>query len=237
MAGIAASFASGSRGGWLAIPLLLTLLIYWSLGKKLLRLIAFSSLALLLALTWIFASQIGLNQRLGNLKNEVETYQDNRDTSTGVRWQLYKAAADVFVRHPIFGVGPEGFAQEMRPLKEAGKLTPLAADTGRGEVHNDLLSKAAGMGILGVLAMLMIYYVPLNLFWRVRKSAIPLVRKSALLGIVFVGAFMVFGLTVEFLNLTLVAAFYAFTVAVLLAACYNIHHGEQFTASNKDKHV
>jgi hypothetical protein len=43
---------------------------------------------------------------------------------------------------------------------------------------------------------------------------------------VFVSGIFVFGLTVEFLNLTMAAAFYSFTVAALLAACYNVHHGE-----------
>ena len=46
------------------------------------------------------------------------------------------------------------------------------------------------------------------------------------MGVVFVGGFLVFGLTAEILNLTLAIAFYSFTLAVLLAYCYNIHHAK-----------
>jgi hypothetical protein len=58
------------------------------------------------------------------------------------------------------------------------------------------------------------------------KSSVLQIRKAGLLGLVFVSGFIVFGLTSEALNLTMATAFYALTVAVLLAACLNIHHGE-----------
>jgi len=39
-------------------------------------------------------------------------------------------------------------------------------------------------------------------------------------------------LTVEILNLTMATAFYSFTVAVLLAACYNVHYRVHWCDSN-----
>jgi len=151
---------------------------------------------------------------------DVRDYQQgNRDTSIGIRWQLYGAALDIFSRHPLVGVGPAGFAREMQPMMEAGKLTPEAAHYGRGEVHNDVLSKTAGMGVFGLAAILALYLVPLRMFWQATRSTTREVRRAGILGLTFVGGIAIFGLTVEFLNLTMAAAFYAFTVAVLLAAC------------------
>lgn len=229
IAGVWASLASGSRGGWLAIPLFIGLFFYFSMGKVSLKMITVSLLAATLAMTTGYFAVSTFHQRVNQLAHDVMTFdQGNRDTSTGIRWQLYKAAADVFYRHPFTGVGPEGFASEMQPMVEAGKLTPNASYLGRGEVHNDILAKAAGMGVLGLIAILAGYLVPLRLFWRATKSGSDRVRRSGILGIVFVSGVFVFGLTVEFLNLTMATAFYSFTVAVLLAACYNIHHGEPF---------
>lgn len=74
-----------------------------------------------------------------------------------------------------------------------------------------------------LVAILAIYFVPFRLFWRATKSAVAAVKCAGILGITFVSGFFVFGLTVEVLNLA--TAFYSFTVAVLLAACYNVHHG------------
>ena len=238
LAGLAASIASGSRGGWLAIPVFIAIFVYFKASGVSLKLVLASLLAGLFAIMIAYFGSTVFHQRVHDLANDIIVLDHgNRDTSTGIRWQLYKAAMDIFSHHPIFGVGPEGFAREMKPMMEAGKLTPLAADLGRGEVHNDILSKSAGMGVFGLIAMLAIYFVPLRLFWRATKSASAQSRQAGILGIAFVSGFIVFGLTAEILSLTMASAFYSFTVAVLLAASYNIHHGQQFADKNKDNHV
>ncbi len=224
-AGITASIGSGSRGGWLAIPIYIALIVYFRRGKIFPK-VAVSGLAVGIAVAVLLCStHAGVSQRLNQVGSDVNSFETGqRDTSVGVRWQLYKAAVEVFVRHPIFGVGPEGFAAEMKPMAEAGKLTAMAADLGKGEVHNDILSKAAGMGIFGLLAILAVYFIPLKLFWRAAHSTNESIKRGGLMGVMFVSGFVVYGLTVEFLNLTLATAFYSFTIAVLLAFCYNIHH-------------
>ncbi len=228
IAGLAASFASGSRGGWLAIPAITLLSLYlfrshlsW---KK--TLLASLILAIVGVLTISYNGMV--KQRVVDLQTDIKAAQEGSslDTSLGIRWQLYRAAMEIFMRNPLFGVGPEGFAKEMKPMQEAGLISSLAADLGRGEVHNDILAKAAGMGSLGVIAIMALYAVPLMMFWGATKSAQREVRRTGILGIVFVSTIAVFGLTVEFLNLTLVAAFYAFTVAVLLAACHSLRNNE-----------
>lgn len=227
IAGVWASLASGSRGGWLALPLFIGIFFYARMGRVSLKMIAASLFVAVLAMTAGYFAIGTFHQRVNELVHEATTFeQGNRNTSIGIRWQHYKAAFDVFSRHPFAGVGPEGFASEMQPMAEAGKLTPDAASVGRGEVHNDILAKAAGMGLLGLIAILATYLVPLRLFWRATKSGSDRIRRSGILGMVFVSGIFVFGLTVEFLNLTMAAAFYSFTVAALLAACYNVHHGE-----------
>lgn len=228
IAGVTASFSSGTRGGWLAIPVFMMIFLYFRTSKISLRALVASILMMLFAAVIAYFASSTIQQRAQALVNDIAVFDHgNRDTSTGVRWQLYKAAVDVFSRHPFFGVGPEGFAQEMQPMMEAGKLTPEAAELGRGEVHNDILSKAAGMGLPGLAAILSVYLIPLALFWRATKSSSRQAKRAGVMGVAFVSGFFIFGLTVEFLNLTLATAFYSFTVATLLAACYNIHHREQ----------
>lgn len=224
VAGVAASFGSGSRGGWLAIPVFLMVFLYFNRNRLPFRMMAGVVVLAIASMAGLYASNATVNERVGQMASDIRNYQaGNRDTSIGVRWQLYAAAVDIFIRHPIVGVGPTGFAREMQPMMEAGKLTPEAAHFGRGEVHNDVLAKTAGMGLFGLAAILALYLVPLGMFWKAAQSAIREVRRTGILGVTFVGGMAVFGLTVEFLNLTMAAAFYAFTVAVLLAACNGIH--------------
>ncbi len=227
IAGLAASFGSGSRGGWLAIPVFIAIFFYFKTSRISPKIVLAGLFSAVLIITSAYFGSATFHRRVIELASDVTAFnQGNRDTSTGIRWQLYKAAVDVFSRHPIFGVGPEGFALEMPPLMEAGKLTHEAAELGRGEVHNDILSKAAGMGMFGLIAILAIYVVPFRLFWQATKLPLRQTRRAGILGVTFVSGFFVFGLTVEILNLTMATAFYSFTVAVLLAACYNIHNLE-----------
>ncbi len=231
IAGIAASLASGSRGGWLAIPVFIAIFVYFRAAWFSPRTIAFTALSGGVLVALLYSPGANVHQRTHEFAKDVTVFdQGNRDTDTGIRLQLYRAAADVFLRHPIFGVGPEGFAREMQPMVDAGKITPVAAEYGRGEVHNDLLAKAVGMGVFGLLAMLAVYIVPFRLFWQATRLASDQAKRAGILGLTFVSGFFVFGLTVECLNLTMATAFYSFTVAVLLAACYNIHQGEQVTS-------
>ncbi len=75
-------------------------------------------------------------------------------------------------------------------------------------------------------------------FWKVTRSVSAQVKLVGVLGIVIVSRLFASGLTVEILKLTMAIAFYSFTVAVLLAFCYNIHHkiGSSRAGSNKDIH-
>ncbi len=230
IAGTSASFLSGSRGGWVAIPVFVIILVHLFTTAKSLKTLMFSAIAAALISSLLYFANSTLQQRMNELAYEIVSLeQGNKDSSTGIRLQLYRAAIDMFLRHPAFGVGPGEFAQEMQPMMEAKKITPSAAEMGRGEVHNDILCKTAGMGVFGLAAILSIYFVPMWLFWRATKSDARHVRRAGILGVVFVTGFFVFGLTVEILNLTMAIAFYSFTVAALLAVCYNIHSGKNLS--------
>lgn len=133
IAGLAASFASGSRGGWLAIPVFIGIFFYFKMNQVSWRMVLASAVSSTLAIVMAYSVSVSVHQRVNDFANDVAAFeQGNRDTPTGIRWQLYKAALDVFSRHPVSGVGPEGFALEMKPMQEAGQITP--AEIGRAHV-------------------------------------------------------------------------------------------------------
>lgn len=226
--GLFAAFQSGTRGALLAIPVFVAIYLY-SKGVRLTFKSLLASVVMggaVISVAYVFSPTV--QDRLHQMETDVATYdQGNRDTSTGIRWQLYQAAAAIIIEHPVFGVGPGGFALQMAPMADAGKITPMAAELGRGEVHNDILKKTADLGIFGLAAIFAVYLVPFWLFGKASKSTSRQIQRAGILGMVFVSGFMVFGLTAEVLNLTMTIAFYSFTVAVLLAYCYNTHHAEQ----------
>lgn len=224
IAGLSTSLMSGSRGGWLAIPVFLA--IYYLLNAARLplkKVLVGAGVALAVATATYCLSDIA-RMRVQQVVADVDAYrQGNRDTSVGIRLQLYQAAVEVFFRNPVYGVGPEGYANEMQRMLDEGRVSELTAAMGKAEVHNDILSKAVGMGVFGLAAILALYWVPFHLFWRAAKVLSGVPKRAAEMGLLFVGGFFVFGWTVEILNLTMAAAFYSFSVAVFLAICYNVH--------------
>lgn len=228
--GLLAAVHSGTRGALLAIPVFIVIYLYSRNSRLSFKMLALSLALGVAVISLAYLSSPTERQRLQQLSNDVFTYdQGNRDTSTGVRWQLNKAAVEIFLSHPIVGVGPEvvggkpdGFAKEIQKMWEAGKLSKGAAETGRCcQAHNEILAKAADLGLLGVAALLALYLVPLKFFWRAAKAARHETRQAGILGVTLVSGHFIFGLTVGLLGLTMTAAFYAFSVAVLLATCYN----------------
>jgi O-antigen ligase len=222
-AALFASIESGTRGGWIALPLVA--LAWWLLrgrgrwswrpGAALVGLVA-----ILAVVSYFFVGKV--HDRMVDFYTDVVSlFHDNLDTSLGLRLQIWRVAIDLFAQNPIFGVGPDEFKNSILTFFDLDVITREAAHTGGAEVHSQILLHAVSLGIFGVAAIVSIYVVPLALFIRAARSgagAAPFVRSAAIMGGCFVISFLVFGLTIEIFNLKLIATFYSLTVAVLLAA-------------------
>jgi O-antigen ligase len=227
IAGIYSSIQTGSRGGWIAIPVLATIFVLCrSKDKTLVRgafviaLIALASLA-----SYIVSGEI--HHRIDDIYGDIVAFtQGNEDTSIGIRFQHWKVAIFLFKQNPIFGVGPDGFSQMMVPFAQSGFITKKAAYQGMGEVHNEILAATVRFGVFGLASILSIYIVPLVIFAQTVKSGSHLKKTAGMLGLCLVTGFLIFGLTVEILDLKMTAAFYSLTVAALLAAATNSHNSD-----------
>lgn len=226
-AGIYSSIQTGSRGGWVAVPVLA---IIWTLYHSKEKTLTKSALVIALIVSASFVSYIlfdEIHNRIdGIYRDLVAFYHGDKDTPIGIRFQHWKAAVYLFTRSPIFGVGPDGFSQMMGPLSQAGFITKEAAYEGMGEVHNEILAATVRLGLLGLASILSIYFVPLVIFAQTVKSGSHLKKTAGMLGLCLVTGFLIFGLTVEIFDLKMTAAFYSLTVAALLAAATNSHNSD-----------
>jgi O-antigen ligase len=227
--GLNATLLSGERGVWLAIP---PAVITWMalIGKGLNRgTVAAVSLGLVVVMTGLYASVPEVHLRVNALATDIATLRTNPNSDTGKRLQIYRSALHVFAKNPVFGIGPNQFARVAPQLAKEGYLTAEALPDAKAEVHNEILAHSAALGIFGLIAILLIYFVPLGLFFRAARGAGRIVRRSGMLGACFVVSFIVFGLTVETFNLDMVVTFYALTVAVLLAIATNAENDRPLT--------
>lgn len=103
-------------------------------------------------ITWVFISALTnglINYRYTNRNAAGEVEED---LATG-RLELIETELEVFYHHPLIGVGV-GKAREYR-TEETGVITAT---------HNELTRMLAEHGLLGIIAILILIFVPL-LFW------------------------------------------------------------------------
>jgi O-antigen ligase len=217
-AGLAASLVSGARGGWIAIPVV-AVLILWERGRgKSMHWKVLMPVAIVALLALVYGTSGTVRERIEMVSSDLTQYtHGNRDTSVGIRLQLYDVACELIGRNPVLGLGGDGFRDEMHAMARQGALTPIAAQFGEGETHNQLLAYLVNYGIVGGIALLAIYVVPAVFFASRLKSASATARRTALMGLSFVVMFFVFGLTVETFDLKSQVSAYATLLAMLAA--------------------
>ncbi|VVE89361.1 O-antigen ligase family protein [Pandoraea bronchicola] len=230
-AGCYASWASQSRGGWIALPCLLAVWFFWhkhpvSMGRR-----AAIALIALVLLTSAFASSM-VRERFEAIRTDlIGLYAGQPDSSTGIRLELWKAAGKLIEAKPLLGLGAHGYRDAMPAMAAAGILTPLAADYGKGEVHNQILAYVVDYGLVfGLLSILGVYIGPAYFFVRSAKIRHrPREHRAALMGLMTAVAFAIFGLTVETFNLKVTVGFYSTMVALFAAFAYPVDNSVRTT--------
>ena len=217
-----ASIASGSRGGWIALPPLLATWIWYSRSevrrKDLLLMIA----ALMIV---VFFGYDEINHRISALRKDLLDIQaGTSDSSLGIRLQHWQVGIRMFIDNPLFGAGLGSFNHYAEHFVSQGLLTPLAAEYGSGEMHNELVSKLAQTGLIGAIGSFAIYLIPFLMFISRLDDCDLFGRRSAQMGVSVVVSFFIFGLTVEIFSLKMTTSFYALIITILLAAA--LHRGK-----------
>ncbi|MGN6650992.1 O-antigen ligase family protein [Trinickia sp.] len=212
VAGCYASYASGARGGWLAVPFLVWAAItgrHWFVKARL------PVLCVLVVCLAGVASTSVVRTRVLAIGSDLHALkQGDSDTSTGTRLDLWHAAVRLYAQHPVFGVGRGRLESAMRSLVEKGEGPPEIIN---GRAHSEFFSVLAEMGTVGVFALFSLYAGTFVPFWRERHNKDAHIATAAYMGMMLVGTTVICGLTIDVLTLVMNAAFFALTGATLLA--------------------
>lgn len=214
---VCATWLSETRSSWMLLPILglvfLLGLRNWRRRHKVYCALAVGvALIVSAAAIWTFSS------RMQEITHDVQGFATsaNRDTSFGIRLQLWHASILMFEKSPIVGIGPSKFREELRVLQGQGIVTQEVVD-GFGEPHNDLLAALSGYGLLGLLSMLTLYLLPAAVFFRRLASDDRVIRVGAQMGLLFCLSYCAFSLTeMMFRNMRSVPT-YALIMVTLIA--------------------
>ena len=219
LCGIVVSLLSTARGGWVALPVLLIVILYiyrHSLSKRFL--LTFFGI--------IVVASIGISQmpnnrimeRINVAQKDIQLYLDNHDgnTSLGARFEMWKSALEMAKEKPLFGWGIQG-ATEKRKLDTKEKI--VTGDIGQfTHAHNQYLDDLSKRGVVGLLALLAVLFIPLRAFMKKLNTTNDEVKLIATLGVAHILSVMIYGLSQGFLVHNSGTIFYFFLTIVFYAA-------------------
>ncbi|MGY4877620.1 O-antigen ligase family protein [Vreelandella aquamarina] len=222
--GVLGSLFSGSRGGWIGLPLVL-LVLYRGYGRHLtVRLKAAAGVLILLGAGTVYGvPQLGVQERVHQAVSDVQLYisGENRATSVGARFDMWRGAALLIAEKPLTGWGSNGYAEAMSELGENGVIGSYAAQF--EHAHNEFIDALAKRGLPGLVALLALYLVPMRLFYQGFDGPIHQ-RAVAVAGVLLPVTYIDFGLSQSFLTHNSGIMMYAFLLVVLWG--YFSHHAK-----------
>ena len=218
--GLLGSILSGSRGGWVLFPVILfvgyrifrdwfSARIKWGMA-----------LALCLLISFCLIPQSGVPQRISQAKNDVQLYftGENKVTSLGHRFEIWKSSIDSFIKKPVFGWGNHGVRLSQEQQYKSGLITKAAYDF-NGHAHNQFLDEMAKRGIIGLSALLALFLFPLTTFKKQLTTAVSAEAKTlAACGVILVLSTIDYCLSQAFLNHNSGIVFYCLSVILIYSS-------------------
>ena len=227
LAGIVGSIISVSRGGWLVLPVCGCLFLYhYSKGRGA-RYMATLLSALLIVSTLAYTlPNSRVPERIAIAVNEIKQFQSRETvtTSIGQRMEMWRTAWVMSNDNIWLGMGRSGYLAAKQQLADEGKLNALVKNY--TNAHNDYLDTLVKRGIVGVMALLALFLIPLSLFGRALRHSAPAAQPYALAGVILCTCYMIFGLTTSSLTLNIGIIMLVFPMVMLWSM---LRHQERTT--------
>lgn len=214
--GVVASLLSGTRSGWIGFPfVIVALYIFYAdhFPKNYVRTGLLVALGLLLMV--VMMPQTNVLNRVKAAASDIQNYIDgNAKTSVGLRFEMWRTGYHAFLEKPIIGFGEEAFYEyQKRVVEEHGIHKNVLTFN---HLHNQYVEELAKRGLLGFIALLLLFFIPLKMFSKRLRSSDE-VRALAAAGFVVVICMVDFCLTQAMLRITSGATFFAFNLVVIWA--------------------
>jgi O-antigen ligase len=144
---------SGGRSGMVMFVALFVLFVFQRIRRRGLAILV---CAIVLPTVFITAykTQSYFAERVDVAMSDMRSFNDNPDTSVGLRLVYWTTSFHVFTAHPLIGVGSGDFQREYT----AAKPVKWAATPDSFNPHNQFLMTAVTTGLIGLALLLAIFY-------------------------------------------------------------------------------
>ncbi len=224
ISGVFASVLSGSRGGWVAVPFFVLVFFWYIKPHFSLKLKLVTTVMVFSILGGLYAvPQTKVSDNIDKTIESIQQYSGSeitsgrRSTSVGTRFEMWQAAWKIYQDNPVLGVGWGHYEETAQKQVDQGLRNRSAAS--HDHPHSQYFSALANGGTVGFIALMMLYLVPTWLFVKyIKQGGTADIRRLALAGLVLIVAYMAFGLSEPMLFRSRSVNFFAFYLAVFMAA-------------------
>lgn len=217
--GVGLILGSGTRGSWLAIPLIIT---FWLItnrqymsGKRIY--IGVTVLAMMAVMAYMIFPSVSM--RFLSIFNEIKGWLNHSviDSSAGIRLTMWKMSWALFQHNPLLGYGDTG----VRNFLNEPWVTSVSTSVAKQTIfccgpHNEFLANLLRSGILGGISVLGLLIYPIYLFAPYLKSKNTQIVLAAQIGISYLMVMSVCSMSMEVFNLKYDSSFYALVIAGLV---------------------
>ncbi len=234
LVGLILVVGSQTRASWIALGISILVWIFFNykqMTKVFIKNSIFVFSLFLLFVLFLFPNIIDRFSR-GLLEVKNWFIGSNIDSSTGVRFSMWKIAWQLFLHNPIFGYGDQGYTVFL----DKPWFSSTASDFAKKTMaccgpHNELLANMLRSGILGGLSILCLFFIPLVLFFINAFDGNTRISEASRLGISYIITVMICSISIEVFNLKYTSTFYGLTIAGLFAQIFS----EKIKASETGK--
>ena len=221
LSGLYLSVMSGSRTGWLALPLFLLIWIrffawqqYGKVKAILGALLFMGGILLLIPLQPVLVEKIYL------ALSEVRNYHWNTlnpDNSVGMRISFYRMAVFYFFENPLKGWGDLGWMELINSPEISQYATAFTKDYAKNGFHNEVFTSAVRSGIWGLISSIALLFIPVFFAINIQsKSSSYTLKFLTLFLLIFMSHLIVAGMTTEVTNLVFLASFIGLSLSIFI---------------------
>lgn len=220
-----AAILSTARGAWLAAPVIILLLVLFTLKAGAIRpkQLVVAGTVLLIAIIITPAKDV-IQERYEEAVDEVSLFYSGEKfaTSVGGRLAMWDVAFKVWGAHPLVGTGLGDYDDELKEYQKNGIYQAIEV---HDSPHNIYLHVLVSTGILGFVVFVAVFIVlPLIYLYKTGSESNQLERLS---GVVLIVAVMIFGLTETWiLRAPFIAIFAIYLVALFVPAGKKLRNDE-----------
>ncbi len=221
---------SGTRGAWLSMPFLLSVWVYYYARTDL-------KLTLLFLIGTIISCLIsyqlleGFQARVNSGFSEVYSwlFTHHKDTSSGIRFSMWKITIDLYLERPLSGFGDLGYQSYLKNEIFTQNYSPIVIETiAKAGPHNEYLANLLRSGIWGLVSIISLLGIPFYILsTKVSKDDVS--QTLYLTGLALLISLTIAALSIEIFNLKYTSSFYALMITMLCSEKISILKNFQAT--------